>query len=52
MKQQGAKASKIMFPCKRRIYLNKSAGFERCTSFKINHKGDAKIDPNVFENHF
>ena len=47
---QGAKTSKNMLPCKRRVHLYKSTSFK--TVFKQiqnNHKNDAKIDPKMVE---
>ena len=48
---QGAKTSKTMFPCGRRVHLHKSAGFK--TSFEQiqkSHKNHAKVNnPKMIE---
>ena len=50
---QGAKTSKIMFPCGRRVHLHKSASFKLIFGkFRTNHKNDAKIDTKIIENPF
>ena len=43
IRMQGAKTSKIMFPCGRRVHLHKSA------SFKTNLINDAKNNPKMID---
>ena len=47
---QGAKISKSMFPCVRRVHLHKSASFKLIRGKnQTNHKKNAKSGPKMIE---
>ena len=47
---QGAKVSKTMLPCWRRVHLHKSASFKTIfENIQANHTNDAKIDSRMIE---
>ena len=50
---QGAKTSKNMLPCGRRVHLHKSISFNTIfEQIQIDHKNDDKNDPKMIEESF